>query len=52
MYWILKQRGIPFDDERFKREYNLASPSWDMCGESIDETQRRALVLEGTRFNA
>lgn len=52
MYWILKQRGIPFDDERFKREYNLASPSWETCGESIDETQRRALVLEGTRFNA
>lgn len=52
VYWILKQRGIPFDDERFKREYDLASPSWDVCGESVNETQRRALALEGTRFHA
>ena len=52
VYWILKQRGIPFDDERFKREYDLASPAWDVCGESVNETQRRALALEGTRFHA
>lgn len=52
VYWILKQRGIPFDDERFKREYDLASPAWDVCGESVNKTQRRALALEGTRFHA
>lgn len=52
VYWILKQRGIPFDDERFKREYDLASPSWDVCGESVNETEKRALALEGTRFHA
>lgn len=52
VYWILKQRGIPFDDERFKRECDLASPAWDVCGESVNETQRRALALEGTRFHA
>lgn len=52
VYWILKQRGIPFDDERFKREYDLASPAWDVCGESVNETEKRALALEGTRFHA